>query len=66
MFVDFYEAFFGKGRGVYVEVFPPGILWYKCYTMVYCFSDLILESFCWVCIDGLEVIFSYEVLYLMS
>jgi len=31
--------------------------------VVYCLSDLILKSFCWVCIDGLKVIFSYEVLY---
>jgi len=27
------------------------------------FIDLILKSFCWVCIDSLEVIFIYEALY---
>ena len=31
--------------------------------MIYCLSDLILKSFCWICIDGLKMIFSYEVLY---
>ena len=30
--------------------------------MVYCISDLNLKSFSRVCIDGLEVIFSYDVL----
>jgi hypothetical protein len=39
------------------------MLWDRCYSVVYYLSDLVLESFCWVCVDGLEVIFSYKVLY---
>ena len=31
--------------------------------MVYCHCDLVLKSFCWACIDGLEVLFSCEVEY---
>jgi hypothetical protein len=31
--------------------------------VIYCLSDLILKSFCRVCVDGLEVIFRYEGLY---
>ena len=38
-------------------------MWDKCFTVVYCISDLVLGSFCWVCVDGLEVIFSFKVLY---
>ena len=34
--------------------------------MVYCHPDLILEGFCWICVDGMEVIFCYEVLYLSA
>jgi hypothetical protein len=43
---------------------------FKYFHLEYCgisfflwFIDVILISFCYVCIDGLEVIFSYEVLY---
>jgi len=35
----------------------------KCSTVVYCHSDLVLKGFCWACIDGLVVIFSYEAVY---
>ena len=43
-----YGAFYDRGRGVYVEVFPFGIFWGKCCPLVYCHSDLGLKSFCWV------------------
>jgi hypothetical protein len=31
--------------------------------VVNCLSDMILESFHWICVDGLKVVFTYEVLY---
>jgi len=60
-FVDFYEAFCVVGaegfRFKYVPLESCGI------SILLWFIDSILKSFCWVCIDRLEVIFSYEVLY---
>ena len=34
-----------------------------CFTVVYCLPDLILKSVSWVCIDSLEVVNRYEIVY---
>jgi hypothetical protein len=39
----FIRPFLVRVEGFRFEVFPPGILWYKCFAVVYCLSYLILS-----------------------
>jgi hypothetical protein len=50
-------------RFKYIHLESCGISVYCISISVYCISNLVLESFSWVRVDGLEVIFSHKVLY---
>jgi hypothetical protein len=51
------------GGWVYGCVLPSGVFMNEYITMIYYFSDLIVECFCLVYVGGLEFVFINEILY---